>query len=102
MSRTEWKSKKINLGSAIIACAVTFVIGIILSANWGTYAPFLGGKISSSSISWSGLNEVYSSLVANYDGEIDNSAIVEGAKKGLVDSVGDAYTVFMTNKESQE
>lgn len=103
MAKTDWKAKKVKLGSAIIGAAVTLAIGIFVGNSWNTYAPYLGGKLTSdSSISWNELNEVYSTLVSNYDGEIDKSAIIDGAKHGLIEAVGDKYTVYMNKEETKE
>ena len=103
-NKTEWKEKKVNLGGAIITAAVTLFLGFFLGTNWSNYSPYLGGSTSTSSAKadWSALNEVYSALVKNYDGEIDKTALVEGAKKGLVDSVGDIYTVYLDKEESAD
>jgi carboxyl-terminal processing protease len=51
---------------------------------------------------FSGLAGVYDELVANYDGEIDRDKLVEGAKRGMVEAVGDDYTVFMGRAEAGE
>lgn len=103
MSRTEWKEKQVKLGGAIIACAIFLVVGVFFGFRLNSYAPFLGGKFSASdAISWNELNEVYNSLVKNYDGEVDRSTVIDGAKHGLVDSLGDVYTVYMSKEETQE
>ena len=103
MTKIDWKAKKVKLGSAIIGAAITLAIGIFIGNSWNTYAPYLGGKFTSNtSISWNELNEVYSALVNNYDGEIDKSAIIDGAKHGLIEAVGDKYTVYMNKEESDE
>ncbi|MBR3257111.1 S41 family peptidase [Candidatus Saccharibacteria bacterium] len=103
MSKTEWKEQKIKLSSAIV-CAVLFLVaGFAVGVKWNSYSPYLGGKISSDkSISWSELNEVYNTLASNYDGDFEKSDIIEGAKKGLVEAVGDQYTVYMTKDETAE
>ncbi|MBQ3430742.1 S41 family peptidase [Candidatus Saccharibacteria bacterium] len=104
MSKSNWKDIRIKLGSAIIVAALTLVVGIVIGVKWNDFAPYLGAKKSgsSASISWNALDEVYSALIKNYDGEVDKSAVIEGAKKGIVDSVGDQYTVYMTKEESVE
>ncbi len=103
MAKIDWKAKKVKLASAIVGAAVTLVIGIVIGVSWNNYAPYLGGKISgNSNISWNELNEVYNSLVTNYDGDIDKTAIIDGAKHGLVEAVGDVYTVYMDKEETAE
>ena len=103
MAKIDWKAKKIKLASAIVGAAIALIVGVILGVSWNNYAPYLGGKVSgNSNISWNELNEVYNSLVTNYDGDIDKSAIIDGAKHGLVEAVGDVYTVYMDKEESAE
>ncbi|MBQ1528588.1 S41 family peptidase [Candidatus Saccharibacteria bacterium] len=103
MSKIDWKAKKVKLASAIIGAAVALAIGVVIGVSWNNYAPYLGGKLSgNSNISWNELNEVYNSLVTNYDGDIDKSAIIDGAKHGLVEAVGDVYTVYMDKTETEE
>lgn len=99
MKQVEWKERKTSLGNAIIIGAVMALVGGVVGANWNTifggFAPYLGFSNKSSNIDWSPLNEVYNTLVSSYNGEIDKNAIIEGAKKGLVASLGDVYTVYM-------
>lgn len=103
MAKVEWKAKKVKLASAIIGASITLVIGVVLGLSWNNYAPYLGGRITGDSkISWSELNEVYNALAANYDGEIDKAAVIDGAKHGLVDAIGDKYTEYMNKDETTE
>lgn len=98
--KVEWKEKKTSLGNAIIISVITLVLGIVVGANWnvlfGGFAPYLGlGRKSHSNIDWSALDEVYDELNSSYNGEISTEAAIEGAKTGLVESLGDVYTVYM-------
>ncbi len=98
MAQVEWKEKKTSLGNAIIIGAMMLIVGVLVGANWnalfGDFAPYLGFGVSNT-MDWSPLNEVYDVLAASYNGEIDKKALIEGAKKGLVESLGDVYTVYM-------
>ncbi len=106
MKQVEWKEKKTSLGNAIIIGAALAVLGIIIGANWnnwfGKFAPYLGFNDTSANIDWSPLNEVYNKLTSTYNGEISNAEIIEGAKKGLVEAVGDKYTVYMNAEKSAD
>ena len=107
MEDKEWKEKKVSLGNAIIIGAVLAVIGVILGANWnnwfGGFMPYLGfNNTASSGVNWSALDEVYNKLASSYDGEISESDVIEGAKKGLTDSLGDKYTEYMTATEASD
>ncbi|MBR3204411.1 S41 family peptidase [Candidatus Saccharibacteria bacterium] len=103
MAKKEWKEQHIRLSSAMIGVVVALLIGFVVGKKIDSYSPYLGGKVNTkSTISWTELNEVYNTLTANFDGDIDKTKIIEGAKKGLVDSVGDQYTVYMNKEESEE
>ena len=103
----EWSEKKVSLGNAIIIGAVLAVAGAIVGANWnnwfGGFGPYLGwSNNSSSEVDWSSLNEVYNKLASTYNGEISTSDVVEGAKTGLTEALGDEYTKYMTAEEAAE
>lgn len=101
----QWEEKQISLGSTIIVSVVTLILGFFVGTNWdqiaANFLPYLG--VNTTPVNdWSALDEVYNSLVANYDGEIDKEAAIEGAKKGLAASLGDVYTVYMDADESKD
>lgn len=99
----EWKEKKVSLGNAIIIGFVLAVIGGVIGFNFdsifGGLAPYFGG-VKSAEINQSALDEVYSKLKESYNGEIDANKLMEGAKKGMVQAVGDVYTEYMDAKEA--
>ena len=41
-------------------------------------------------------------LKRNYNGELDNHMLFDGAIKGMVESVGDPYTVYLNSKDFQQ
>ncbi len=105
--KQEWKEKKTSLGNAIILSVVLTVCGFIVGLNfesvWSNFSPFLGGKVvTKHSLDWTSLDEVYEKLSSSYDGALDSPALIEGAKKGLVEAIGDVYTVYMDAEESKD
>lgn len=103
--KVEWKEKKTSLGNAIIIGAVMAVIGVLIGANWnnifGGFSPYLGGKVSAS-VDWSELNEVYDKLSTTYNGEVSAEKVIDGAKAGMVEALGDVYTVYMDAEKSAD
>lgn len=101
----QWEEKHVSLGGAIIAAVATLAVGLFIGLNWHNFAPnilpYLGIRTTQTN-DWSDLDEVYSALIANYDGDIDKTEIIEGAKKGMVAAVGDIYTEYMTAAEAKE
>lgn len=103
--KKEWSEKKVNLSSAIIIGAVLALVGGVIGANWnnifGGFGPYLGLS-NNSKVNWSALDEVYDKLATTYNGEISEGEVIEGAKKGLTESLGDKYTVYMDAEESSD
>lgn len=99
------EERKVNLSTTIVSCAITLAIGLVIGINFETLSGqaerVLSGK-TNSSIDFSSLNEVYETLIDNYDGEVDKSKVVEEAKRGLVNAVNDPYTYYMTASEYSE
>lgn len=106
MDSKKWSEKKVNLSSAIIIGFVLAVAGGVLGANWnnwfGGFGQYLGWSNPSSDVDWSSLNEVYNRLSTSYNGEISPSEVIEGAKKGLTEALGDTYTMYMDAEEASD
>lgn len=104
--KVEWKEKKVSLGSAIVVGAILAALGGIIGANFnsifGGFGPYLGLQKTENSMDWSGLNEVYDKLVLSYNGDLDKDKLLDGAKTGMVEALGDAYTVYMNTDKSSE
>ena len=102
----EWKEKKVSLGSAIVVGAILAVLGGLIGANFnnifGGFGPYLGFQVTENNMDWSKLNEVYDKLAITYNGELDADVIIDGAKSGMVEALGDVYTVYMNAEESSE
>ncbi len=101
----KWEEKHVSLGGAIIGGAIALAVGILIGFNGekinSTFLPFLGFN-SQSKNDWSALDEVYSNLSTYYDGDLDKSALIEGAKKGLVAAADDIYTEYMPADEARD
>ncbi len=57
---------------------------------------------NSAALDFGEVQDLYKKLAANYDGNLDSSKLIDGAKKGMVDAVGDPYTVYFTADEAKE
>ncbi len=97
----EWKEKKVSLGNAIIIGFVLAMIGLTVGLNFNSWFGFIANA-DNSRIGQSDLDEVYNKLKNSYNGEIDDKKLAEGAKKGMVDALGDIYTVYMDTDESED
>lgn len=101
--KIEWKEKKTSLGNAIIIGGTMLIVGILIGFGGSRLIssfPSYFGIRSDASVDWSPLDEVYDKLVTYYNGEVSREKAIEGAKKGLTESLGDAYTVYMDKDET--
>lgn len=48
------------------------------------------------------VNQVYKSLIENYDGKLTETQLENGLKHGLANSTGDPYTAYFTPQEAKE
>ena len=95
-----------------VRLSTTIMIGFIVAV-----ACFIGGmrandvliawgdsqnKDAPSQLDFSSVQAVYNDLRENFDGKLDTGALINGAKKGLVDAAGDQYTVYFTDEEASQ
>lgn len=98
------KSPKIILGALFI---LVFVLGWILGhqdSQFGRvgFSPNIVGKGSTGqNVDFSIFWRTWDLVVDKYDGKVDYEKMVYGAIKGMVDSLGDPYTSFLTPDESK-
>ncbi|MBQ3413554.1 S41 family peptidase [Candidatus Saccharibacteria bacterium] len=103
MIKQKWEEKKINLGNAIIFAVAFLVIGVVVGVNWnGWFGKVVPIGATSSGTDWSSLDEVYSQLNSSYNGEISQEDLLSGAKTGMVAALGDVYTEYMDEEESDD
>src|SRR4051812_41336799 len=83
-----------------------FAVGLLALA-------FIGGQIAPSVIpaSWhvgrshldfSSLNDTYDLLQRKFDGNIDQSKVIDGARAGVISAAGDPYTVYLDAKAAKD
>ncbi len=80
---------------------ISFVAGTRGSEIMGAIAPVLGFKVETGTLDLKSVQKTYQELKLNYDGKLDEAALIDGASRGLVAAAGDQYTVFMDAKEAQ-
>lgn len=84
------------------ALLVTIIV-IVLAFTLGTRAyrlPLFGGVTTNED--FSSLSEMYTALERLYDGSVDKSKLIDGAKHGMVDALGDPHTMYMNAEESSD
>lgn len=85
----------------LIVGGIGFFAGSVTSGRFfwgGDFAQLVGGA----QLDLSSLQQTYQAVKANFDGEINDQELIEGANRGMVEALGDQYTVFMNAKEAEE
>lgn len=102
--RTLKEQKPLSTRTVAIIIAVTAVVGVLAGSQVDrvyTYvAPLFGIKTYAGDINLTSLSATYKNLKANFDGKLDDQALIDGANSGLVAAAGDQYTVYMNAKEA--
>lgn len=105
----EAKAKKRSIHPAVMFAAIA------LALFWGYFAgmqhnqivgqvvnPLVGLNSHEGEIDLSSVQETYRELASNFDGELDEQALIDGASRGLVEAAGDDYTVYLDADEADE
>ena len=84
-----------------------FLLAITIAFIAGTRSDYIlatltGRTIGTTSLDLSSVQALYKELSGSFDGELDDQKLIDGAKRGMVEAVGDPYTVFFTEEEAKE
>jgi len=83
------KRSRLVLGAVVLA-----LLAGLVGAQWNTFG-FATQDFSS-------LNDLQATLERKFDGDVDAQKALDGAKAGLVDSLGDPYTTYLTKEQAKE
>jgi len=56
---------------------------------------------TSETVPTAGLNELYTKLTANYDGDLTDAELLEGLKEGLAEATGDPFTEYLSVEDTE-
>lgn len=94
-----------GIGWFVLGLVISLFAGATLGLSWPAIRsgvmPYLGFAKAEYN-NWNELDRLYQMLSYYYDGEIDKSLLIEGAKKGMVEALGDKYTLYMDDKEAAD
>lgn len=88
----------------VILCFGSFYLGNF-AATKGVVLPSANSKVENTFKDFDDIGkyeelfEVRKALIKNYDGKIDDNKLLQGAIKGMVNSLGDPYTIYMNTDE---
>jgi carboxyl-terminal processing protease len=90
----------------VLVLALVFFVGFSAGTKSdqivGFIGPRIGLKVETGTLDLSSVQTTYRALKANFDGNLDTDALINGASRGMVAAAGDTYTVYMDKKEADE
>lgn len=99
------KSRRFSLGVLLVSTVIAFTVGTRMQFI-GDYffSPYTnkGNQSLSANLDLSEAQQIYDILKKKYDGKLDVQKLEEGLQAGLVDAVGDEYTVYFTPEEAEQ
>lgn len=96
-------SRESRIPTTITILAFIFVAGLGYVAgmlNNSLFSDRFADLTGTKELDLSSVQETYQTLAKEFDGDLDQAKLIEGANKGMVDAAGDQYTVFMNSEES--
>lgn len=100
--------KRFSLSSLLVGCILIGFVGFGLGTNYEEIRFSILSSFSSRQsslpvdLNYEGVESVYDVLRENFAGELDASALIEGAKRGLVAAAGDPNTVYLDKEAAKE
>jgi len=92
----------VKVVAVIAVLGIGYVAGTFQSQIFAIIAPAFGIKTSAATLDLSSVQKTYQELKANYDGNIDDTKLIEGANRGMTAALGDEYTVYFNKTESAQ
>jgi len=93
-------SRTVLLLAGLVVLAVGFVAGTRSEQIYSAVGPVFGFQVDTSELDLSSVQHTYQALKTHYNGSLDTDKLIAGANKGLVEAIGDPYTVYMDSKEA--
>lgn len=90
---------KKKIWQIVVCCLATALLTVVVVV--GAEA-FLLNRLTGSASESVRFLRTMSLLKHNYNGEVDNHQLFDGAIKGMVEAVGDPYTVYLNQKDYQQ
>lgn len=91
--------RNFNVAFTVALTIVALLVGIIVGSNFKSIFSKIFSANSTESLDLSSVQDLYDTIKDSFMGEIDDQALVDGAKRGLVSALGDPYSAFMTESE---
>jgi len=103
--RKQWSNRWLQVASGVVVVVIVFVLGVNVG-NGSLQVSLLPGVVSQntslpSTLDYSTVNDVYTTLKDNYDGKLTVSQLLDGLKEGLAASTNDPYTEYFNATQAK-
>lgn len=97
-----WRDKTVRFVTGIVAMSLLFVVGVNVGNGTISWSNSSGQNAAlPETLSYATVNQVYRSLIENYDGKLTESQLINGLKHGLAEATNDPYTTYFTPNEAE-
>ncbi len=97
-----------STGKVLLSLVFTLLVfGLGLEVGRGNLhisglSPVAQNKNLSGQLDFSSVNQVYGILRSDFDGSLNSTSLIDGAKAGLVEATGDPYTEYFNPKDARD
>ena len=96
----------LDKANLLILLIIVFVLGFSFGDRSHVILNYIGKltgtPVNQTELDYKTLDRTYAILKQKFDGKIDQTTLLEGANKGLVEALGDRHTAYLTAKEAEE
>lgn len=97
-----FRERTVPLTHTILIAVFVGMVGFVAGTRSDEVVSRIDGRSAPGSLDFASLNDVYGVLRSKYDGELNTQALIDGAKRGMVEATGDPYTTYFTATEAEE
>lgn len=90
---------------AVVGIALIFASGVAVGQGRISIIPNQTKQVATDApdnLNYTSVEKVYDVLRANYDGQVDNTKILDGIKQGLAQATGDPYTEYFNVADAKD
>lgn len=105
LPRPQKERRTVRLSTTVLIVVIVAAVAFIGGIRANDLFVLIGNsenKGAPSQLNFASLQEVYGQLRKDFDGNIDASKLIDGAKQGMVAAAGDPYTVYFTNDQANQ
>ena len=101
-AKKKWPLLKVLVSFVVIV--IVFDLGVSVgkgTLSWHHFSPLGNNSKLPNQLDYSSVNELYAVLKKDYDGNLDQTKLIDGLKTGLVNSAADPYTEYFNPTDAK-